>query len=319
MFRALKFFFIVVVSISGWDLSALELIHTPRYDTSLIKIYLSTPQEQNFPIIFLIQGSDLDSVISNHETLAQRFLPYGIALLSIEKRGISSSSINNQEFIEHDFFEERMNDLFCVCKALEEGLIPKWNGKLIFLGGSEGGKIVPKLSLQFSNHVLGTILVGAGGGIPFAEEMKFQIQTELENQNPILKICSKIRNVIFPKEIDSQMIKILSQPTSLEIWCNKTFRWWASYLKYDPLPELIQIDTPIYMIHGALDQKVPVTSSDYVKAAFDHHGKHNLTYMRYGDLGHAIKGREDVYRPMMEWIKLCLSNIKRNYETDSHD
>lgn len=286
------------------NLFALETIYIPRADESVIEAYFSVPQnETSFPVILLIQGSDAESVIQNHTALSQRFTPHGIAIISVEKRGINSHGINMPEFNQYDFFEYRLQDFSMVLKVLEEDLISRWNGQLILLGGSEGGKIAPRLSVQNSHFVSAAILVGCGGGIPFADEMKFQIETALANQNLFLKVFSKIRSALLPNEVETQFARMLSQPDSLEIWCQKTYRWWASYLRYDPLPEIYQMNMPVYMIHGALDPNIPVQSADKVKEAFEIAGKHNLTYARYEDLGHALKGRDDVYLPLVEWVK----------------
>lgn len=304
-FRILKVFLLFSLPFLFFNiLSGYETIYIPRHDESVIEAYLSPPvQDSTYPIILLIQGSDSESVTLHHHVLAEKFLPHGIAVLSVEKRGISAQDIDQQQFIEYDFFESRLRDFSSVLKVIEESLLLQWNGQLILVGGSEGGKIAPKLALQYAHFVSGVMLVASGGGIPFAEELKYQIQNELDNQNAFLKLCTKIRSLILPKEIDSQFEKILSQPHSLEMWCNKSFRWWASYLRYNPLPDLLQLNMPIYMIHGALDPKIPIESADFLKWAFDCEGKKNLTYARYDDLGHSIKGRDDVYGPFVEWAK----------------
>lgn len=289
----------------------MEKLTIPRMDQSYIEAYLTIPQgDQPFPLILLVQGSDAESVINNHNTLAERFNPLGIAILSIEKRGINAEGKDSQQFVEHDYFEYRLQDFSTILLTLDQELIntsmlnlKHWNGALIILAGSEGGKIAPRLALQFPSHVAGMILVGSGGGLPFGEELKFQIENALNNMNPFYKFCFKIRDMIIPRKIDAQYVKILEHPDSLEMWYQKAFRWWASYLKYDPLPEMLQVNIPIYMIHGALDPKIPVESADAVKAAFDKIGKYNLTYARYADLEHSLKGRDDVYLPMIEWIK----------------
>lgn len=286
------------------QLFSLEKLTIPRIDQSCIEAYLTIPQgDRPFPLILLVQGSDAESVIDNHNTLAERFNPHGIAMLSAEKRGINADGKDFQQFIEYDFFEYRMQDYSIILSALYQGLITKWNGSLIIIGGSEGGKIAPRLALQFPSHVAGLVLVGSGGGLPFNEELKFQIEASLESLNPFYKFCFKIRDMIIPRKIDAQYLKMLGQPDSLEMWYQKTFRWWASFLRYDPLPEMLQLNIPIYMIHGALDSKIPVESADIVKAAFDDAGKYNLTYVCYDDLGHSLKGRDDVYLSLIEWIK----------------
>lgn len=290
-----------------YALSAYETIYIPRHDESLIEAYITTPpQDSSFPIILLVQGSDSDSVFLNHQALTERFTTQGMAVLSVEKRGVNSQGIDQQQFIEYDFFESRLHDFSSVLKVIEESILPQWSGQIIILGGSEGGKIAPKLARQYSHFVSGVVLVGSGGGIPFADELKYQIQAELDNQNAFYKLCSKIRSFILPKEVDSQYEKMLLQPNSLEMWCNKSYRWWVSYLRYDPLPDLLQLNMPIYMIHGAKDPKIPIESADLLKWAFDCEGKRNMTYARYDDLGHSIRGRDDVYGALVEWINRIL-------------
>ncbi|MBA3816390.1 MAG: alpha/beta hydrolase [Parachlamydiaceae bacterium] len=309
MFKLKKNLFLIFFVLCTIQLFSLEKLAIQRADQSLIDAYLTIPQDvEQFPLILLVQGSDAETVINNHKALADRFNPYGIAILSAEKRGINADGKDTPQFIEFDFFEYRLQDFSTILQALDHGLIKKWNGALIILGGSEGGKIAPKLALQFPSHVVGVILIGSGGGLSFGEELKFQIETSLNNMNLVYKFCFKIRDILIPRKIDAKYLKILEQPDSLEMWYEKTFRWWASYLKYDPLPEMLQINIPIYMIHGALDPKIPVESADAVKAAFDEASKHNITYVCYSDLEHSLKGRDDVYHSMIEWIKKIFQN-----------
>lgn len=299
-----KYLLFICLLIGTSQLFSLEKLTFSRADQSFIETYITIPRDdQNYPLILLVQGSDRETVIGNHNSLAERFIPNGIALLSVEKRGINAEGKDSQQFIEHDFFEYRLQDFSTVLAGLEQGILTKWNGELIILGGSEGGKIAPRLALKFPKHVVGIILVGSGGGIPFSEELKFQIELSSSNMNSFYKFCFKIRDMILPRKIDDKYRKILEQPNSLEMWYEKTYRWWSSYLQYDPLPEMLQINIPIYMIHGAFDPKIPVESADAVKVAFDEASKHNLTYVRCADLEHSLKGRDDLYLSMIEWIK----------------
>lgn len=303
MLKLIKFLFIYLCFTAVASLFCVERLAIPRTDQSQIEVYITYPEGEGlFPIMLLMQGSDAESVLNSHNTLSDRFNPYGIAILSIEKRGINCQGKDNQQFIEHDYFESRLQDFATVMQSLEHQSIPKWNGDLILIAGSEGGKIAPRLALNYPSHVAGVILIGSGGGLPFSEELKFQIEFALSNMNPFYKFCFKIRDIIWSRTIDDQYVNILEHSDSLELWYQKTFRWWASYLNYNPLPEMLQLDIPIYMVHGELDNKIPVESADVVKAAFEEVDKFNLTYARYVDLGHSLKGRDDVYHRMTEWI-----------------
>ncbi|MBX9744873.1 MAG: alpha/beta hydrolase, partial [Chlamydiales bacterium] len=186
--------------------------------------------------------------------------------------------------------------------ASQDRKIPGCNGRIVLLGGSEGGKIAPRLSLEFPTVIQGVVLIGSGGGLSFGEEMKFQSQQLIQQMGTFKRLSYKLRGAMFPKEIEQHYEKMLGEPESLEMCGPKTWKWFASYLRYDLLSDLLKVEAPIYMIHGEEDIMVPVKSADLIQEAFDQAGKTNLQYARYDDLGHALTGREDVYAPMLDWI-----------------
>jgi pimeloyl-ACP methyl ester carboxylesterase len=280
-----------------------DVIHLPREDGSLVEGYLSAPENsKDFPVVVFVDGSFDASIFSNHEKLALRFNSNGIGLLSLEKRGFSSEGCDREEYLQHDCFEERLKDYTLLLKALEEKAIPGCNGDCVVLGGSEGGKIAPRLSLSFPAVVKGLVLIGSGGGLSFGEEMKFQSWQLYQQMGFFEKKFRRIRGTVHPDRQDELYAKILASPNSLEMCGPKTWKWFASYLRYDLLADLLKVEAPIYMIHGEQDIFVPIRSADLVKEAFENAQKENLTFARYEDLGHALAGREDVYQSMIDWI-----------------
>ena len=278
-------------------------IRIPREDGSAIIGYFDRPDEEgDVPVVVFIDGSWGTSVAPHHEKLAARFNPRQIGILSLEKRGITPDGIDAEEFAAHDCRLERLSDYRLLLCAIERGEVKGCTGRVVVLGASEGGKMAPGLSLSFPSIVQGVVLIGAGGGLSFAEEVKFQIAALIEEM-PVWKRASyKLRRSLFPNEVDEAFAQILAHPESLEKYGSKTWKWFASYFSYDPLPDLLKIAVPIYMIHGEKDIMVPVQSADLVKEAFDSAGKLNLHYARYQDLGHALTGREDVYGDLLEWV-----------------
>jgi pimeloyl-ACP methyl ester carboxylesterase len=283
------------------------VIYLPRDDQSVIEGYLTTPENGgNFPVVVFIEGSFDASVLDNHEKLATRFNPYGLAVLSLEKRGISSKGIDWEEYFQHDSFEDRLQDYTSLLNALKMRNISGCGGDCILFGGSEGGKIAPRLGASFPSLVKGLVLIGSGGGLSFATEMKYQSEQLIRRLNPFVKFFYKVRRVFLRSEYEKLYAKMLASPDSLEMSGPKTWKWWASYLRYDLLSDLLKINAPIYMIHGKEDILVPMKSADLVKEAFDKEGKTNFTYARYEDLGHSF--REDVYESMIEWMKNITEN-----------
>jgi pimeloyl-ACP methyl ester carboxylesterase len=280
-----------------------EKIYISRDDGTAIEAYFDRPDgTAEVPVVVFIDGSHEVSVTISHDKLSSRFIPKKIGLISIEKRGITPNTIDQTEFRAHDCFEERLQDYFLLLNQIKDRKISGCNGHVILLGGSEGGKIAPRLGLEFSNIVQGVVLIGSGGGSPFAEDMKYQSQQLIQQMGAFKRLSYKLRGSLFPKEIDKYYDKMLMEPDSLEMCGPKTWKWFASYLRYDLLADLLKLEVPIYMIHGEEDIMVPIKSADLIEEAFTQAGKKNLHYARYQDLGHALTGREDVYAPMLDWV-----------------
>ena len=300
------FYWFVIFCALGLNLSLFSErhdMHFARADGTIVKGYFDCAYEKvESPIVVFIEGSSEDTVITSHNKLAARFKSRDIGLISLEKRGISSKKIDQNEFRAHDCFEERLQDYVLLLTQIQEQKIPGCSSRIVLLAGSEGGKIAPRLSLQFPTIVQGIVLIGSGGGLDFCEEMKFQSEQLIKQMGTFKRFSYKLRATMFPKEIEQFYDKMLSNPESLEMCGPKTWKWFASYLRYDLLSDLLQVEAPIYMIHGKQDIMVPIESADRLQSAFDQAGKTNLEYARYDDLGHALTGREDVYEPMLDWI-----------------
>lgn len=273
-----------------------------REDGSQATAYISTPDNSaSFPLVIYIDGSFTQSVKNNFSVLSFLFNQKEIGMIAIEKRGITFDSIDEQEFLAYDSFEYRLQDYIQFISELDTNL-SNWNRQIMFIGSSEGGKIAPKLALQFADITKGTILIGSGGGLPFGEEIKYQIrQIALNNGSNFVE--SELDQII-----ENQYKLILDNPYSLKKWYNKTFQWFYYYLNYNLLEDLLLINTPILMIHGVLDTHIPVESADLVEKAFDEAGKDNLTYARYDDLGHSISKRMDIFMLLLKYSSDHLVN-----------
>lgn len=147
-----------------------------RKDQSLATAYVSTPENSNsFPLVVYIDGSITQSVKNNFSVLSFLFNQKNIGVVAIEKRGITKEGIDYEEFETYDSYENRLGDYIQFVSELNTKL-SHWNGQLVFIGSSEGGKIAPQLTLHFASQTMGTILIGSGGGLPFGEEIKYQIK-----------------------------------------------------------------------------------------------------------------------------------------------
>ena len=276
--------------------------------------YLTLPAKATqYPLILFIQGSEDRSCYEGHKRVAAQFTPHGLGVILLEKEGIYKNNIDMPTFLLNDYYESRKDIYLALLENLEKGFLSDWNGQLIIVGLSEGGKIAPVLANVFPKAVLGTIIIGGGGGIPFAQEMEYQSDQFLKQTNNFTRLMTKVRRSIDSNQFSREITKILAHPDSLEFCGIKTFKWAASYLKHDPLPYLLKIDSPVCLIHGVKDLSIPVYSADKVAEAFQKDEKTNLSYFRYEELDHAIKNQHiNTYDTMITWIKektkICVSN-----------
>lgn len=296
-------FLLVLLFLSLQLFAKTEVLHIARKDGSILQGYFDLPEgKEAFPLVVLIDGSWNKTILDNYNKLLGRFLSHGMALVGLEKRGIVGETIDQEEFVRHDCLEERAGDYALLLQKLEEGMIPGFNGRCLLIGGSEGGKIAPRVAAEHPSLVQGMVLVGSGGGIPFVEEMRYQYVAA--SPNPFTRLMRKVRaTFLFPHEWDDLVKQTLASPDSLKSWGPKTWKWFASYFRYDPLADLLALDIPVYMIHGKRDVMVPIESAEEVREAFERAGKTNFHLARYEDLGHALSGRDDVYAAMFEWVQ----------------
>ncbi|MCH9630483.1 MAG: hypothetical protein S4CHLAM37_04840 [Chlamydiia bacterium] len=305
---------------SLFGLALLAITHLSASDTEIslkrkrgtfVKGYYSyVESEKKAPLVVFIDGSKHSSVYENHHKLAKKFMDKGFSFVSLEKEGITKDSYDESIFMKYDCLENRLVDHNLLFKEIQKADIIKEPSHVILVGGSEGGKLAPILATTYKDKVNGLILIGSGGGLPFAEELTYQLNEALLSQNVVKKVGYKIRKSLKPDEIEKQMKKMQKKPDSLKLYAHKTYKWWNSYLSYNPMEDLLSLDVPIFMVHGAKDKMVPVKSADLVVDAFKKADKKNLKYGRYLDLSHALTGREDVYEDILSFAESVVAYKK---------
>ena len=262
-----------------------------REDDSPIQCYLSTPDiVDTETLIVLVMGSWTRSAHFNHITLAKLLNPHGVSVLTPEKRGVTRTKFDEKIFHDYDCLNGRMKDFDALLSQLE------WEGKVILLGESEGGKLVPLLTLKHPQKVDGTILFGAGGGLTYKEEMEYQLPIFTAESNFIYRVASKLCRALDPNEMEEKFQEMVESPSTNEFFRSHTHKWWASYLTYHPFTDIMKLKGPLLIVHGATDLRIPVKSSDLIAKRFREAGKENLTYLRDDDVCHAFG--EDI----ISWI-----------------
>lgn len=293
----------LVISLSSLSAEEMEISLKRKRGTFLKGYYSYYETKKPAPLIVFLDGSTPESVYENHQKLALKFKEKGFAFVSLEKEGVTKDTFDESIHNKYDCLENRLSDYLLLFKELEKPTVLQKPSHIILMGASEGGKLASKLACLKKDRVDAVMLLASGGGLSFEEEMTAQIENLMNDTNTLQKTGYKIRKAFKPKEIQKQFEKIKKNPDSLKTYATKTYKWWASYFNYEPLNDLLDLDIPIYLLHGAKDRLVPVKSADLVVDAFKKKGKTNLQYARYLDLDHSLKGREDVYSDMLTFAE----------------
>jgi pimeloyl-ACP methyl ester carboxylesterase len=188
--------------------------------------------------------------------------------------------------------------------------LPNASGKLIALGVSEGGQLVPRLAHecdrvthlvslsstslnQFYSSIINRRMDAAAG-----------IITHQEAQEAIDTLFAAYRDVY-------------SDPESTERWYyGHPYKRWGSFCSDIPLEHMLQLDIPILQVKGTEDRNSPVLHTDYLRLEFLRHGKDNLTCKVVPGMNHWLMGSvekdgerehvfytEEIYSFINTWIE----------------
>ncbi len=285
--------------------------------------------DKHKPLMILLDGSGnlpLYSLMKNNDGTSHIFgsIPFRYKKLSekyhvilISKPGtpfLDSLNVNTfQEFVEQyqpskEYSEKlslgwRVNSASKVIDFLTNELDIDEN-KIIAIGYSEGGQVVPNLALK--NNKITKIVNIVGGGLN-----QFYDFISAER----LKVHKGIISAdIAQNKIDSLNLKfkeIYKNPNATDkFWLGHTYKRWASFCKDIPLEDMLKLDIPILLVSGGYDESSPITGIDYVELEFLRQGKENLTYKVYPNCDHWFNDQAletnrltEMLNYVIEWIE----------------
>ncbi len=188
-------------------------------------------------------------------------------------------------------------------------MLPISGDKVIALGVSEGGRVVPRLAVE--NEKITHVVCMVSGGLN-------QFYSSIINKR-IDAATGKFSHREAQVIIDSlfcEYQKIYSDPHSTDkSWYGHSYKRWASFCTDIPLEHLVKLDIPIYFLSGSADRNAPVLQADYIKLEFLRLGKTNLTYRVLPGCEHSLyevvvedgkeKGishRDEAFSMVVDWI-----------------
>ena len=288
---------------------------------SEIIYYFTPPQKDNFPIAILCGGSSLEnnihSIIHFHRYFLKEFLELGVGVITIEQEGVDSDRINTKKFMENYTRSNRLADHNEVIDHLNAHPKKGWNGKLIFLGASEGGPLVTSLTIDYADLTIATINFVGAGDFSWRDELWYFIEGMKKNIPWFMKLRAALPSwmpysldLYWPKsrkEHDLAMDETIKNPTTDFKLAGMTYKYHADALDIYPKHDYKKIKTPYLVISGTKD--TIIDSSDvFVKKAKEAGAP--ITYMRILDMDHYVRKKEEVINDSFIWLKNKLLEAK---------
>lgn len=297
--------FIFLLSQTFSSLEATQQVRLTRVDGSELLSYVDLPDNDLYPIVFVIDGVPCRSVWPMHASIAHCAKTLGGALITLEKQGITGANTINQKEYDRTYCREaRISDYLLYIQEIREGLFAGWNGQIVFVAGSEGGQMIAEVVLQTPETVALAILA-SGGGIPVREELLWAVRHYLEEQwIPRFAIDSMIDTV------DKQFDIAISNPTYKLKLGDYTYKWWASHLQAPKLVDnLLKIDCPIFYAHGTKDQVIPFHSALIAVETLKKAGKTNVVFRPMEGYDHDVRIPPlNIDVEIFDWIKGILKD-----------
>ncbi|MCB9229653.1 MAG: class A beta-lactamase [Deltaproteobacteria bacterium] len=284
----------------------------PSDEESDIVYYLSKPKKDDYPIAFFLTGSsskeDVSSVIHVHRFFLKEFLDIGAGVLTVEQQGVDGERVDLAEFWQNYTRTERFIDHRTVIKEIIQNPPRGWNGKIIFVGVSEGGPLVTKLTSEFQSRTIATVNWSGAGDWSwpdelwaFLEQMRQDIPWYVYLRGMLPKWAPFSIDFYLPStrtEFDQAMTNALNDPSTEKSFLGMSHKYHADAMKFDN-PSYQSIKTPFLVVAGAKDSIIHSTDAFVDKAK---KAGMDITYFRIDDMDHYIRKRPDIVKKSFDWL-----------------
>ena len=289
------------------DTNDIEPYFEYRPDASKIIYYLLEPPDitESDSLLLILQGSDCNSVLGI-ESIQSKFwkiLPTADLLL-VEKIGIDNTLpyVRGEDredcpklYFQKDSPKQRVEDLLLVLNKIR-----KQNNysTTVVIGGSEGAMVADLLTSSV-NYIDATISFN-GGGRWFLDDVLHSMHSYYESED---EQNSDIKQF---KEFASRVVN--SPPFDIVV-SEHGYHWWREALSIDRFSVLMDVETPLLIVQGGMDQMVSPVKVEEMIEALKSAGKENIDYLVYEDLDHFFERADGknsldvVIDDMKNWLK----------------
>ncbi len=252
-----------------------------------IKGELTIPKLDNKKILAIfIHGSgpqDKDATIYQNKPfkdIAEGLSLQGITSYRFDKKSLSYPSYFNDD--KYTIDEEVCNDIYTIVNYFKQDSIYP-NYKIILIGHSMGGMLLPKIANNLKNNINGIVMIAANS-LPFQNIIDYQlkylysIDSAVELKNQITELQPKL------KYLKSKNFILSSSKTLLPL--NLPAPYWKSIINYNQLAEAKKIIIPTFIIQGQRDYQVSTENYKLWKKTLKN--KSNFSFKLYPKLNHIL-------------------------------
>lgn len=197
----------------------------------------------------------------------------------------------SDEFVRADHPEQWIADQVEFIQQQLSVLDARSNRRVVLLGISEGGEVVPILAQHIPQATHMVIL--ANGGLDPLDA--YTLQRSRQGLPP-----------------DEKLRHLLALPTSgseknTELVLGRTANYWLQIKNIRQMDNLLATNIPVLMAMGSADQVVPIESALYAKEKFEKQSNKRFTLLIYPDADHSLANQTvnflpDFFHKMDLWL-----------------
>lgn len=197
----------------------------------------------------------------------------------------------SHQFVRADYPEQWIADQLEFIQQQLSFLEMRPNRRIVLLGISEGGEVVPILAQRIP-QITHLVILANGGLNPLDAYALQRAKLGLAPSEALRKLLEK-------PEPD------VSKKTDLIL--GRTAAYWLQVNKIQQIENLLLLKIPILMTMGMDDQIVPIESAWYAKQKFENQSNKNLTLITYPGANHSLASKSvnflpDFFHKMDLWL-----------------
>jgi len=279
-----------------------------REDNSSIVYHLSVPKDgKEYPLIILCEGSyaygePIKTVLRLHRMFLRLLEEHNYGLLTLEKWGVDEDKVDCAVFHKHNTRSQRIKDHQQVLNNLNPQNTPGWNGKYIFIGGSEGGDIITALTLIYAHSTLATVNFAGIGAWNWEDELWAFLLHFRKHSSLLTKLYAWWSG--FPKtreQYNKVVEEVKKNPTHEKWWIGQTHKYMAdAFLSKVDWDAFYNLKIPMLVVMGSLDPAID-SCDEFISKAMS--CGMPITCWRLNDVDHAIGNkRPKIFAESVEWL-----------------